>query len=526
MFSPTIGRFITEDPIGLDGGDSNLYRYVGNDPINRVDPSGLDFNAHLYQWESSIYSNTGLFQDTYVGRLDGRDVVRDFGAGVTFSVDWAALRTFADLFWETAPPNSGWGPVRSWGAENWNLYFARYGTRREAADPYAGRFPSPQTSPRPASPLNEYIARRQREADEREAIRRRKQSERLLAQATEEVLARRVQPTDDYSTPVLMPDGSVRKVSPFLDEKCAKQIQEGNPGCQTFEWGSEEPLEGGMVAAAVTPQKLAALIRGRYFALLKKENLENDALEFQLSIIFDTYYDVFDIGKSCYEGDFRSAGISTVFLAVPVVSGHFIGKFAKKALHADIDVLADAAKTGPSCPKARVEVRTLGYNSGETPKLGYIKPDGNLLGVGVGQWTSPDGKLTVPELPTAGQLLSSDEIPIAENYLEKISEHFDWVEFALAKKLINGKERTVLVSGPPGSCNTLGKQSDEVLSGTYVHSHPPGADTYNASDNDRRTLIEFGKSEGFICVPEGYWFRYTPTCRNTFEGKKIPKPPM
>jgi RHS repeat-associated protein len=35
------GRWTTPDPIGFDGGDWNLYRYVGNDPTNEVDPSGL-----------------------------------------------------------------------------------------------------------------------------------------------------------------------------------------------------------------------------------------------------------------------------------------------------------------------------------------------------------------------------------------------------------------------------------------------------------------------------------------------------
>ncbi len=41
-YDPTTGQFVSNDPLGLGGGDVNLRRYVGNDPIARIDPSGLD----------------------------------------------------------------------------------------------------------------------------------------------------------------------------------------------------------------------------------------------------------------------------------------------------------------------------------------------------------------------------------------------------------------------------------------------------------------------------------------------------
>jgi RHS repeat-associated protein len=39
-YSAEFGRFIETDPIGFNAGDVNLYRYVANDPVNSIDPSG------------------------------------------------------------------------------------------------------------------------------------------------------------------------------------------------------------------------------------------------------------------------------------------------------------------------------------------------------------------------------------------------------------------------------------------------------------------------------------------------------
>ena len=44
FYSSSMARWISQDPLGLNAGDSNLYRYVNNDPTTYTDPSGYKLN--------------------------------------------------------------------------------------------------------------------------------------------------------------------------------------------------------------------------------------------------------------------------------------------------------------------------------------------------------------------------------------------------------------------------------------------------------------------------------------------------
>ena len=49
-YDPQIGRWLAKDPISFAGGDTNLYGYVGQDPINFADPSG---RSAIFVWNGA-----------------------------------------------------------------------------------------------------------------------------------------------------------------------------------------------------------------------------------------------------------------------------------------------------------------------------------------------------------------------------------------------------------------------------------------------------------------------------------------
>jgi RHS repeat-associated protein len=61
-YDSVTGRWTAKDPITFDGGNTNLYGYVLNDPVNRVDPIGLD-DKSIAELQDTLAARDKTIQD-------------------------------------------------------------------------------------------------------------------------------------------------------------------------------------------------------------------------------------------------------------------------------------------------------------------------------------------------------------------------------------------------------------------------------------------------------------------------------
>ena len=79
-YSPGLGRFISEDPLGLSGGQINTYIYVDNSPILYIDPFGL--------WSITLGGYVGAGGEFTFGNDNGNSFMT-FRVGLGLGGGWS-----------------------------------------------------------------------------------------------------------------------------------------------------------------------------------------------------------------------------------------------------------------------------------------------------------------------------------------------------------------------------------------------------------------------------------------------------
>lgn len=64
LYNPNIGRFLSQDPIGMLSGDSNYYRAMANNPLRYTDPTGLTCDPMDIELQQAQTINNGLAEGT------------------------------------------------------------------------------------------------------------------------------------------------------------------------------------------------------------------------------------------------------------------------------------------------------------------------------------------------------------------------------------------------------------------------------------------------------------------------------
>ena len=118
-YNPNVGRWLQRDPIKFQGGDTNLYAYVGNDPVNYVDPTGLWAIQLGFNFSGFIFTGGGSFGGGIGISCNGLSIneIKNYtsaqfngGLGMSFGRGFQASWTpSADTLADTAGRSAGVG---------------------------------------------------------------------------------------------------------------------------------------------------------------------------------------------------------------------------------------------------------------------------------------------------------------------------------------------------------------------------------------------------------------------------------
>ncbi len=105
-YDPSVGRFLTRDPVGYEGG-INLYTFCGNNPVNYADPSGLDPKddmnwlsisrnflkgevraANPINWAKGLYKSVEYVTDSFMENGASTQPFKDLGSSFINNLDF------------------------------------------------------------------------------------------------------------------------------------------------------------------------------------------------------------------------------------------------------------------------------------------------------------------------------------------------------------------------------------------------------------------------------------------------------
>ena len=144
FYSEADGRFVQQDPIGINGGDTNLYSYVFNNPNFFIDTSGLKFKVPNEDWVTFNTALNYLHKDTNKGGM--HDIITALNASTnTYVIDTSGK--FKDAYFDnktiTWDPTKGLkttkgeyqSPALALGHELAHAYGDEFGLTLQGTDP-------------------------------------------------------------------------------------------------------------------------------------------------------------------------------------------------------------------------------------------------------------------------------------------------------------------------------------------------------------------------------------------------------